>query len=335
MRSGKRWRAATAAMVAALMLSACGSGGSTQSDADRSESAGFPVTITHEYGTITVPTKPLRIVSLSTSGNAIASALGTPAVLEKKNVNSPTGRDSWLPAANPQPELMNTFTGVNIEQVASMRPDLIIATDVQSKTSRENYDKLSRIAPTIARQSDGETATLLSVGDALGNRAAVQRMIDDADAEREATVQKYPGLKDVSVAYGLISDNTIGVQLDKSLTTSVAFLEGLGLTLPGELVQSYREKKGLPGPPGTFVFSWESTAMLASSRLIMMSTYGDGVRGRFEQSAAYRALPATQRGDFNFLDIEVVAGLQLAGPYNTKWLLGKLDPALRHVVGQG
>jgi len=82
----------------------------------------FPVTVTDDEGTeVTLETAPQRIISLSPANTEITFALGAGDRL--------VGRTDWddYPAAARELTAVASFTGVNMEQVVALEPDLVLA----------------------------------------------------------------------------------------------------------------------------------------------------------------------------------------------------------------
>ncbi len=84
--------------------------------------AAFPVTVTDDEGTrVTIEAEPERIVSLSPANTEIAFALGAGDRL--------VGRTDWddFPPEAAALIPVASFTGVNMEQVVALEPDLVLA----------------------------------------------------------------------------------------------------------------------------------------------------------------------------------------------------------------
>ena len=85
---------------------------------------------------------------------------------------------------------------LNFEQIASLQPDLILG--VSSGMTQDDYDKLSKIAPTIAQSGDvvdyGESwqDATLTIGQALGKAKTAQDIVADTEAKIAATAAAHP-----------------------------------------------------------------------------------------------------------------------------------------------
>ena len=101
--------------------------------------------ITHAMGTTEVPDDPERVVILTNEGTEALLALGVTPV---GAVQSWTG-DPWYDHIEEQMqgvEVVGTESGVNLELIAALEPDLIIGN--QSRQEKI-YNQLSAIAPTV------------------------------------------------------------------------------------------------------------------------------------------------------------------------------------------
>ena len=144
------------ALLGATLLTACG-GSDTEpstpgSAAERDESL-FPVSIEHKFGTTEVEAPPERVVTVGWTEQDIALALGVPPVASREFLGGYDWRKRpWargMPGAS-DVELVGQEE-INVEKVAATRPDVLIG--VNSGMTERDYDKLSKIAPTVP-QSD-------------------------------------------------------------------------------------------------------------------------------------------------------------------------------------
>ena len=152
--------AAAAAAVLALALSACSTGASGSSESGASSSAGadasvFPVTIKHVYGDTVISKVPTRVATLGWSDQDFALALGVAPVGAVKvtwggnaKLSTPWYDAKLASLGASEPTRYDDADGAPIEEIAKLTPDLILATN--SGVTKEEYDKLSKIAPVVA-----------------------------------------------------------------------------------------------------------------------------------------------------------------------------------------
>jgi iron complex transport system substrate-binding protein len=137
------------AVVGALLVAGCGSGESEPAPTPARDGA-FPAKVAHKYGTTTVPARPRRIVSVGLTEQDTILALGyKPIATTEWYGEHPYAVWPWGRAAlgDSKPAVLHTDDGFEFEKIASLRPDLIVG--VNSGMSKGDYEKLSRLAPTI------------------------------------------------------------------------------------------------------------------------------------------------------------------------------------------
>ncbi|WP_328898890.1 iron-siderophore ABC transporter substrate-binding protein [Streptomyces sp. NBC_00441] len=163
-RSRRRLAAVmTAAALGVGLLAGCGSD-SEDKAADKAPAASadgaFPVTVEHAFGSTKITKAPKRVVSVGYTDDQDILAFGIKPVGMVDQYPNPEGKtpdintqwpwtkDKWGDA-RPEVIMKNGDSGPNYEKIAGLRPDLIVA--VYSEIDQAAYDKLSKIAPTVAR----------------------------------------------------------------------------------------------------------------------------------------------------------------------------------------
>ena len=136
--------------------------------------------VTHAMGTTDVPDAPERVVVLTNEGTEAALALGVTPV---GAVQSWTG-DPWYDHIDENMEevtVVGTESGVNLELVAALEPDLILGNRMRQE---EIYDQLSAIAPTVlSSELRGDWQVNFDLyAEALGQEAAGDAVMQDYDA---------------------------------------------------------------------------------------------------------------------------------------------------------
>jgi iron complex transport system substrate-binding protein len=190
---------ALALVLVAGLLTGCGSGGPAAS-APRASAAGgaFPVTIAHKFGSTTVKAEPKRVVTVGLTDQDAVLALGTvPVGTTEWFGGFPGAIGPWargyLHGAPPPTVLKDTGTGPQVEKIAALRPDLILA--VYGGLTRKQYETLSKLAPVVAQPGrygdfgvpwDVQTQT---IGQALGRREQAGALVASVE-RRFAAVKK-------------------------------------------------------------------------------------------------------------------------------------------------
>jgi iron complex transport system substrate-binding protein len=201
------------AAVAAFALTACG-GGAEKTDAEPSaeanaKSAAFPVTVEHKYGSTTIEKEPKKVVTLGLSDQDAVLALGIKPVgavdwfKEKPYGKWPWTKKLW---GSTPPQIVGERDEYNMEKIAALKPDLIIAQ--YSGMKKEQYDTLSKITKVVAQPKGHEDyqapwqVMTQQIGKALGKDAETEKLIADIDARFKAVRDKHPEWKGKTVAVG-------------------------------------------------------------------------------------------------------------------------------------
>ncbi|HWA19851.1 MAG TPA: iron-siderophore ABC transporter substrate-binding protein [Devosia sp.] len=198
----------------------------------------FPVTFEHMFGTTIVTKQPERVVSLGFAGVDNILALGVkPIAVRYWYGDFPYAVWPWAQEAlgDAKPEVL---TGeLNIEQIAALKPDLILA--ASSGITKEQYDLLSQIAPTIPPETQyGDYGTPWQVdvrtdGKALGKSAEAEaqiKAIEDRFAEIRAA---HPDWQGKTAAVGFYWNDMPGAY--RSIDSRARLLESLGLKTPAAI----------------------------------------------------------------------------------------------------
>lgn len=193
----------------------------------------FPVEIIHRFGTSYISEEPKRIVSLSFIGHDFLLALGVhPLALRKWYGSHPYGVWPWAQEAlgDAQPVVMQGE--INIEQIAALQPDLIVA-QWSGMTDRD-YALLSRIAPTIGpAEGFGHYGTpwqdmLLTLGMATATKPKAEQIIHDLEARFADIRAAHPSWQGASSV--MVWSGQIGAFTARDLRGR--FLETLGFRIP-------------------------------------------------------------------------------------------------------
>lgn len=167
----------------------------------------FPVTIKHAHGETIIAAAPQRVVTWGWSSTEAAIALGT------VPVGFPTFRSEGLDmdvvpwvqeaieaAGAPQPVTLDNGASPPIEQIAALKPDLILA--VYSGITEDEYKVLSQIAPVVAYPTTPWTAswqeTITIVGEALGKPDQGRAMVAELEQFIKDEAAKHPVLAGTS-----------------------------------------------------------------------------------------------------------------------------------------
>jgi iron complex transport system substrate-binding protein len=202
----------SAAAFGVGLLAGCGSDSADNAgDSTSTAAAGaFPVTVEHAFGTTKVTETPKRVVTVGYTDDQTVLAFGVKPVGMVDQYPNPPGKSPdintqwpWVKHkwgdTKPEVIMKNGDTGPNYEKIAALRPDLIIA--VYSEIDQAGYDKLSKIAPTVARtKAEKEPFSApwqdnaLHIAKALGKAEEGEKMVQDIQGKLDAAKKANPEL---------------------------------------------------------------------------------------------------------------------------------------------
>ena len=191
--------AATAVALSSCSSSSSGSSSGAPTSPAATASSASSWAVRHRYGTTTVPGPPQRVVTLGQTDHDAAIALGVvPVAVGGFLGGSYTPFRPWNTAGlDTRPPVLD-MQEIAFEKVAALAPDLILA--VMSGVTKEDYAKLTRIAPTVAQPVDAEDWAVPyrlhteHVGQALGKPDAAAALVSDLDAAFADARAKNPQL---------------------------------------------------------------------------------------------------------------------------------------------
>ncbi|MGA9749844.1 MAG: iron-siderophore ABC transporter substrate-binding protein [Nocardioides sp.] len=295
--------AVTATVAAMLVLTACGSGSSSDDGAETATDDGTapagtfePVTIEHALGEAVIEERPERVAAWGWGSADAAIALGVvPVAVPTQSYGGdddgmlPWNKEAIEAAGAETPAMLTEGEEPPYEEFIKADPDLILAT--YSGLTQAQYDKLSKIAPVVAYPGEAWATpwreVITTAGEALGKAAEADQVLTDIDESVSAAAEAHPEFAGKSIAavadYGAF-------YVYRSADPRVEFLEDLGF----ETAPSVGE---LDTEESTFFYtiSYEKVDQLDSDVLLSYAD-SDKTQQAFLDSASTKTMPQYDAG---------------------------------------
>lgn len=145
------------------------------------------VTIKHAFGETKIPGPPKRVVSAGYTDQDDLLAVGVvPVAVTNWFGDQPFGVWPWAQPklGTAQPVVLDLSNGIQVEQIAALKPDLIVATN--AGLDADTYAKLAAIAPTIPQTGQDAffepwKAQAITIGQAVFKDAEMRKLISEVD----------------------------------------------------------------------------------------------------------------------------------------------------------
>lgn len=321
---------ATAEPVEATQAAAAEETAVTEEVNEATEPAAFPVTIEHKFGSVTIPSEPQRVITLGFSEQDPVLALGVvPVAVRYWFGDDPYAVWVWSQdeLGDAQPEVLNMpFGELNLETLASLQPDLIVAT--HSGITAEEYEKLAQIAPTLAQPADypdfgvpWQEQTRL-IGQALGRSAQAEALIADLEARIAQTAAAHPEFAKATIAWATPTGEASQFWVVGATTPPFRFFDALGFQYPADTA-------AVVGNLDSAQISGEQLNLIDTDVLILRAS-SEEERAKIESDPLVRQLDAFKEGRvIFFVGNDLVFGaLSFSTVSSLAYALDELTPQL-------
>lgn len=326
-----------AAAALSLALGACGTTPSAErQDGAPSADSVYPVSIEHVYGTTEIAAKPERVATVSWVNADAVLALGMVPVgmAEDDFGKNENGSTDWKDAkladldasigSRNAPVQYSEADGVNFTAIAQTQPDLIVAG--YSGLTKDEYDKLSKIAPVIGPVAPNYTSSwqqvTLAAGKALGKEAEADKVVSDVEGQLDTAAQENPVFAKTTFIAGNLEPADGGINLYATGDSRPRFLSALGMT-QAEIVDKNAKD-------GEFFVPWatERGNELESDVFFTWVPSGTGTEA-IKKDKLFSQIPAVAKGGLVAAanDMEVLA-ISAASPLSVPYAIQKVVPAL-------
>jgi iron complex transport system substrate-binding protein len=262
-----------AGAAAGLLVFAAPAACSSHKPPPASAGGGGPLTITHAFGETTIPEPPKRVVSAGFTGQDDLLALGiVPVAVTAWFGDQPFGVWPWAQPklGNAKPVVLNLDNGIQVKQIAGLKPDLIVATD--AGLDQDTYQKLAAIAPTLA-QSDGDAFfepwkdQAKAIGQAVYQSGQITSLINGVDKGFTAVADQHPQFKNkrVVLLQGKLHDDNVVAMTG----WRTEFLTQMGLTIPESIAPLAVDQER------AFIPRDKITSVLGAADLLIWTTESD------------------------------------------------------------
>lgn len=250
--SRKSFILGTASLSTTTLLAACG-----RSKSASSTTSGKTISIKHVYGTTEVPADATKVATVAWANQDVLLALGIMPLGFSKQTWGVTDGSGMLPwtkekvdelTANgaAQPKLFDDDGGVKInpQAVNATKPEVILA--VYSGMSKEEYETLSKIAPTVAYPKVAwgtpwrETIAINAT--AVGKKAEGEKLVADLEKQVADAVAKHPQIKGKAAAFCYTAEgDATKFGYYTTADPRTAFLSELGMKVPASVEKASKE----------------------------------------------------------------------------------------------
>ena len=250
--SRKSFILGTASLSTTTLLAACG-----RSKSASSTTSGKTISIKHVYGTTEVPADATKVATVAWANQDVLLALGIMPLGFSKQTWGVTDGSGMLPwtkekvdelTANgaAQPKLFDDDGGVKInpQAVNATKPEVILA--VYSGMSKEEYETLSKIAPTVAYPKVAwgtpwrETIAINAT--AVGKKTEGDTLVADLEKQVADAVAKHPQIKGKAAAFCYTAEgDATKFGYYTTADPRTAFLPDLGMKVPASVEKASKE----------------------------------------------------------------------------------------------
>ncbi|MET0448283.1 MAG: ABC transporter substrate-binding protein, partial [Aeromicrobium sp.] len=269
------WRGSVVAVIALIVVAACGSESDDAPEAEASTNSAFPVTVDHEFGSTTVKSEPKRIVVAGLTEQDTVLQLGfKPVATTEWYGEQPDAVWPWAQdlLGDTKPVVLDQTDGIQYEDIVGLHPDLIIA--VNAGLDQDSYDSLSKIAPTVAQPKGGTQyfspwdEQAIQTAKALGKESEGRKLVEDTKARYAAVAAAHPEFdgKTATFSQGEPYDGLLYVY---PAGLSTEFLTYLGFVIP-EGLEKYTDG------PGTQAMLSDERLDLIDNDVIVFATEKSG-----------------------------------------------------------
>lgn len=284
------------------------------------------VTVKHAFGETKIPSAPKRVVSAGFTEQDDLLALGVvPIAITDWFGNEPFGVWPWAQneLGTAQPVVLNISDGIQVDQIAALKPDLIVATN--AGLDQDTYTKLSAIAPTVAQS--GQAAFFEpwkdqanTIGQAVFKFDDMTKLIADVDAKFTDVGKNNPRFNGKKIV--LVSATTYQGSYDVTPPGwRTEFLTQMGFTTP-DAINAYVKDDRAQVPTDKLA------SVLDTADVVVWTTQSDDEQAALVATPAFAALRSTKTNRNVFTGKDLAGALAFTSALSYPAVAEQLPPML-------
>jgi iron complex transport system substrate-binding protein len=285
------------------------------------------VTVNHAFGQTVVPAPPKRVVSAGFTEQDDLLAVGVvPIATTEWFGNEPFAVWPWAQSklGGAQPTVLRIYDGIPVDQIAGLKPDLIIATN--AGVDADTYQQLSAIAPTIP-QSGPEPFfepwkdQANSIGQAVFQADKMRSLISGVDGRFGTVAKKYPqfaGKKVFLLSGSTYWQNSVIASIPSWKTD---FLTQMGFVIPEDIASYGR------GDDRAYIDP-DNPAPLDEADVLIWKTESDADIAALLAIPGIANLRATRENRNVFTTKEQAGAIAFSSPLSLPFVADQLPPLL-------
>jgi iron complex transport system substrate-binding protein len=275
------------------------------------------------FGETKVPAAPKRVVSAGYTEQDDLLAVGVvPIAVTNWWGDQPFGVWPWAQPklGGGQPEVLDLSNGIQVDRIAALKPDLIVATN--AGVDEDTYKKLSQIAPTIPQSGQDaffepwktQAAAIGRAAFKFDEMAALVKAVEDKFTEIAKNNPQFSGKKALLLEGAIVGD-AVNVLAPRWRSD---FLTQVGLAIP-EI--------------GGTITRDQMAPMLDSADVLIWSTESDDQQAALLADPTVAKLRATTGNRNVFTGKDLAGAIAFASPLSYPVVADQLTPALAKALG--
>jgi iron complex transport system substrate-binding protein len=329
MRQGANRRAFLRLAGAAGVVAVAGS--CSSSKPNPGNAGGGAVTIKHLFGQTVIKEPPKRVVSAGYTEQDDLLAVGVvPVAVTNWFGDQPFAVWPWAQPklGQAQPAVLSLENGIPIDQIAALKPDLIVA--INAGVDADTYQKLSAIAPTVPQSGDDaffepwkDQAT--TVGQAVFQADKMNSLIEAVDKQFAAVATKYPQWKGkkVLLMQGRLWRGTVVATMPGWRTD---FLSEMGLVMTDSIKPYGTDQRAV-------IPRDQIKAVLDSADVVIWSTESPDDQKALLADSEVAASQATAQNRHVFTTKDLAGAIAFASPLSYPVVADQLPPLIGKILG--